>query len=37
VTFGNGKEFVGHEAIAAELEAAIFFAYPYHLWGARIE
>ena len=32
VTFDNGKEFAGHETIASELEAAIYFAHPYHSW-----
>lgn len=32
VTFDNGKEFAGHETIAAELEADIYFAHPYHSW-----
>ncbi len=30
VTFDNGKEFAGHEAIASELKADIYFAHPYH-------
>ena len=33
VIFDNGKEFAGHETIASELEAAIYFAHPYHSWG----
>ena len=32
ITFDNGKEFAGHETIAAYLDAAIFFAHPYHSW-----
>ena len=32
VTFDNGKEFAGHEAIASELKADIYFAHPYHSW-----
>ena len=32
VTFDNGREFAGHEAIAAELTADIYFAHPYHSW-----
>lgn len=32
VTFDNGKEFAEHETIAAELEADIYFAHPYHSW-----
>jgi len=29
ITFDNGKEFAGHEAIAAALEADYYFADPY--------
>lgn len=32
VTFDNGKEFAGHETIAAELQAQVYFAHPYHSW-----
>lgn len=32
VTFDNGKEFAEHEKIAAELNADIYFAHPYHSW-----
>ena len=32
ITFDNGKEFAGHETVAAYLDAAIFFAHPYHSW-----
>ncbi len=32
VTFDDGKEFAEHETIALELEAAIYFAHPYHSW-----
>lgn len=32
VTFDNGKEFAGHESIAAELQAQVYFAHPYHSW-----
>ena len=32
ITFDNGKEFAGHESIAACLDASIFFAHPYHSW-----
>lgn len=32
ITFDNGKEFAGHEAITAYLEAAVYFAHPYHSW-----
>ena len=32
ITFDNGKEFAGHETIAAELKASIYFAHPYSSW-----
>lgn len=32
ITLDNGKEFAEHEKIAAELDASIFFAHPYHSW-----
>jgi transposase, IS30 family len=32
ITFDNGKEFAEHERIAAELQASIYFAHPYHSW-----
>lgn len=32
ITADNGKEFAGHEFIAAGLEAKVFFARPYHSW-----
>jgi IS30 family transposase len=32
LTFDNGKEFAGHEAIAAHLQADVYFAHPYHSW-----
>jgi len=32
ITFDNGKEFAGHEALAANLDADIYFAHPYHSW-----
>ncbi len=32
ITFDNGKEFAGHEQIAAELRCGCFFAKPYHSW-----
>ena len=32
ITFDNGKEFAEHESIAAELQASIYFAHPYHSW-----
>lgn len=30
ITFDNGREFEGHEAIAEVLEAKVYFAYPYN-------
>jgi IS30 family transposase len=32
ITFDNGREFAGHEKMAAELKADIYFANPYHSW-----
>lgn len=32
VTVDNGKEFAGHEQLAAELDAEIYFAHPYRSW-----
>jgi transposase, IS30 family len=32
ITADNGKEFAGHEKIAAQLNAAVYFAHPYHSW-----
>lgn len=32
MTFDNGKEFAGHEAIAQALGCANYFAKPYHAW-----
>ena len=32
LTFDNGKEFAGHERIAAELSCKCYFAKPYHSW-----
>ena len=32
LTLDNGKEFAGHEELARELGAGVFFAYPYHSW-----
>ena len=32
VKFDNGKEFAEHETIAAELDADVYFAHPYHSW-----
>ncbi|BBJ23371.1 transposase [Candidatus Nitrotoga sp. AM1P] len=32
ITFDNGKEFAGHERIAAELQTAIYFAHPCRSW-----
>ncbi len=32
ITLDNGKEFAGHESIAAELQASVYFAHPYSSW-----
>ena len=32
ITFDNGREFAGHEAIAKALACKVFFAKPYHSW-----
>lgn len=32
ITLDNGKEFAGHESLAAELQTAIYFAHPYSSW-----
>lgn len=32
ITFDNGKEFSRHQQLAAALEAACYFARPYHAW-----
>jgi IS30 family transposase len=32
ITSDNGREFAGHEAIAAALAADFYFAHPYHSW-----
>ena len=32
ITFDNGKEFAGHEKIAAKLGCQCYFAKPYHSW-----
>lgn len=32
LTFDNGKEFCGHETLAAEMNVSVFFARPYHSW-----
>lgn len=32
VTSDNGREFAGHEEIAAALEADFYFAHPYASW-----
>jgi len=32
LTFDNGKEFAGHEHLAAQLGCQCFFAKPYHSW-----
>lgn len=32
MTFDNGREFCGHQELAAELGLSTFFANPYHAW-----
>lgn len=32
LTLDNGKEFAGHESIAADLQASVYFAHPYSSW-----
>jgi IS30 family transposase len=32
ITADNGKEFAGHESIAEQLNAAVYFAHPYSSW-----
>lgn len=32
ITFDNGKEFAGHESIAAALQTSVYFAHPYCSW-----
>ena len=32
LTADNGKEFAGHKEVSAELDAAFYFARPYHSW-----
>ncbi|CAM4458749.1 IS30 family transposase [Vibrio agarivorans] len=32
ITADNGREFAGHEAIARELQADVYFAHPYSSW-----
>ena len=32
ITADNGKEFSGHETLAKQLEAAVYFAHPYSSW-----
>lgn len=32
ITFDNGKEFAGHQTMTACLQAAVYFAHPYHSW-----
>ena len=32
ITADNGKEFAGHQEVAAGLETAFYFATPYHAW-----
>ncbi len=32
ITADNGREFAGHEQLAEQLEATVYFAHPYHSW-----
>ena len=32
ITFDNGREFAGHEQIAKQLDAEVYFAHPYASW-----
>jgi IS30 family transposase len=32
ITVDNGKEFAGHQTIAAKLQAQVYFAHPYSSW-----
>jgi IS30 family transposase len=32
ITLDNGKEFAGHQRLAAALDAAVYFAHPYRSW-----
>ena len=32
ITADNGKEFAHHTAISQALDAAVYFAHPYHIW-----
>ncbi len=32
ITADNGKEFAGHETLAKQLEASVYFAHPYSSW-----
>jgi len=32
ITYDNGREFAGHEGMAADLETQIYFAHPYTFW-----
>ncbi len=32
ITADNGKEFAGHRVLSQALDAAIYFARPYHSW-----
>jgi len=32
ITADNGKEFAGHEILAEQLNASVYFAHPYHSW-----
>lgn len=36
ITLDNGKEFAGHESIAAELQASVYFCAPIHRWKASL-
>ena len=36
ITADNGKEFAHHRAIGQALDAAIYFAQPYHAWERRL-
>lgn len=36
ITFDNGREFAGHEQMARNLNAEIYFAHPYASWERGI-
>lgn len=36
ITADNGKEFAHHEKIVEQLNAAVYFAHPYHSWEMKI-